>query len=94
MLPGRETTRTLVQIELVRETKRSVSMEYMHSIPLRCSFCREVRDAIRKRVRRAHIVDAFVYSQILIAAQNPSGQPFVGRGRALMTKLRAGPASG
>ena len=38
--------------------------------------CREVRDAIHKRVRRAQIVDAFVYSQILIAAQNPSGQLF------------------
>ena len=29
-----------------------------------------------KRVRRAHTVAAFVYSQILIAAQNPSGQLF------------------
>lgn len=38
--------------------------------------CREVRDAIHKRVRRAQIVDALVYSQILIAAQNPSGQLF------------------
>ena len=38
--------------------------------------CREVRDAIHKRVRRAQIVDALVYSQILIAAQNPSGQIF------------------
>ena len=38
--------------------------------------CREVRDAIHKRVRRAQIVDAFVYSQNLIAAQNPSGQLF------------------
>ena len=43
---------------------------------LRRSFCREVRDAIRKRVRRAQVVDGFVYSQILIAAQNPSGQLF------------------
>ena len=38
--------------------------------------CREVRDAIHKRARRAQIVDALVYSQILIAAQNPSGQIF------------------
>ena len=35
-----------------------------------------------KRVRRAHTVAAFVYSQILIAAQNPSGQPSVDRGTA------------
>ena len=33
-------------------------------------------DGVYIRVRRAQIVDALVYSQILIAAQNPSGQIF------------------